>query len=242
MRRLDPAVEARIRALAGTRSDAAVAAEVGCSPGAVARVRRAGGIAPRRPAAAVLAWPEERLALLGAMADGELARRWGISRTAVQSKRIELGRPASDGRVTTVFLSPGVRRQLGQESDAALAKRYKVSLAAVRLTRQRAGIASSRQVRQVLWTPEMLADLASLPTGAFCRKHAVSNRTVALKRGELGCAAPRAERRSRWTPEMLARLGTASDRELASLWGMQEDAVRKRRSRLGRPAWDGRES
>ena len=240
MRRLDASVESRIRAHAGRQSDAALAAAIGCSAGVVARVRRAAGLAPWRPASAPLAWPAARLALLGAMADGKLARRWGISRAAVQAKRLELGRPASDGRVTTVFLSPAVRSQLGRHSDAVLAARYRISVAAVRLARRRAGIAGSQRARPVTWTPQMLADLAILPTGAFCRAHRVSNRTVALKRSELGCAAPRRTRRSQWTEEMLARLGSASDRALAAAWGLREDTVRKRRARLGLAAWRGK--
>ncbi len=241
MQAIDRDLEARIRAIAGSASDAAIAREVGCSPGTVSRIRRLAGIPPWRPPAPVLTWPEERLALIGSMPDGELARRWGVSRAAVQAKRIELGRPASDGRVTSIYLSPIILDRLGQEHDTVLSQTYRVSLTAIRHARRRAGLGPGRRVRQVEWTPAMLADLAALPTGMFCRKYAISNRTVAIKRSELHCPSPKAERLGQWTHEMLACLGTASDIALAQAWGMTEDAVRKRRSRLGIPPWRGRD-
>jgi hypothetical protein len=85
----------------------------------------------------------------------------------------------------------------------------------------------------------MLADLALMPTSTFCRRYGISNRTVAIKRRSLGCPSPHPARPGRWTPAMLGCLGTASDATLAWVWGLSEDAVRKRRARLGIPAWRG---
>ena len=134
-----------------------------------------------------------------------VAKRLGIGRRFVWSKRRELGIPARTEKEIEARWTPERLAQLGKVPDRQLAAEMGLTPAAVATFRERRGIArrrskpGTRPTRQP-WTPERVRRLGTVPDETIAKEMGLTRAAVAAHRTRLGilpCHPPaRPSRRS----------------------------------------------
>ena len=165
----------------------------GISTSSVVEKRMSRGIpsSTGRPGRPRRQWTKEELALLGRLHDTEVARRLGIGRRFVWSKRRELGIPARTEKEIEARWTPERLAQLGKVPDRQLAAEMGLTPAAVAAFRERRGIArrkskpGTRPTRQP-WTPERVRRLGTVPDETIAKEMGLTRAAVAAHRTRLG--------------------------------------------------------
>jgi hypothetical protein len=181
----------------GSCSDAELAGRWQWSTSVVARKRRSldippfqGQETPLRPI------PTAARRRLGKDSDQDIARQFRISSELVAAHRARAGIPAAFGqhriRWTSAMLS-----DLKNLGVVAMARRYSLSVATVRVKRAQLHLTPARSYRPVVrWSSAMLADLGRLNDSALARRHGCSKSSVLRKRRALGIAGADASGRT----------------------------------------------
>jgi hypothetical protein len=223
----------------GTDTDRAVAAAIGVDQRSVTRKRLLLKIpafvyrgAPRPEPR----WTLRALALLGRASDQDVARRLGMSVTAVNWKRRRLGIKSYQPPRPKVAWTGSKLRLLGRVTDAEAARRLGIDKATVRSKRAELGIPPHGfRGEPIARTPKLKA-LLRLTTRELWEEHGLWPSVVAKLRREYGIATPDGHVR-RWTKALLARLGKEPDVEIARAMGITHVAVGVRRRALGIARW-----
>ena len=218
----------------GKQTDQALADAFGFP---IERVRRErmlhGHVGPGRPSG----WTARDLALLGTASDVEIAKRVGVTRTAVEQQRRRNG-VAPYGSTTDQRRHRWTKRQigwLGKLTDREIAERLGVTVGAVAWKRRLLCVEPTRKSRaRQHWTKRELALLGTMPDTEIARRLGIHRHGVALKRRQLDIpnhVTQQTERR--WTPERIAKAGKVPDRELAEEMGIPVGVVSAYRIRHG---------
>lgn len=181
-------------------------------------------------------WTPENIALLGTMADAQVAKRiGGISFITVQKKRQALGIPPATPASRP--WTPEHIAMLGARSDAELARLTGRSTKAVNQKRIKLGIPSvceQRSAGRHKWTLEHLSMLGTLPDKEVGARIGLSAYTVCIKRRSLRIRA--AKPHDGWHNDDIALLGTMSDAQVAQRLGVKRHVVTRKRRVLGIPS------
>ena len=132
----------------GSAPDKIVADQLGRHVIHVAARRAALGIPSFQDQVYDLHWPGERLELLGTASDRSLAKRWGLSVSAVSNARMVRG-------IDPFVITPWTKAMdglLGTACDRKIAKRLRMSEHKVRYRREHLGVKAWRGRRQHVWT------------------------------------------------------------------------------------------
>lgn len=213
--------------LLGTASDRTVAALLGIKRSSVHRTRKLLNIVPFREPPyerTGYAWPPRALRLLGKMSDRDVAKRLGISASAVQFKRNVLAIPPFAEPQQKIKWTDEMLRLLGRSTDRDFVKRFPMTLKSVQLKREELSIAPRGAVSRKVVRNAELAALLALPNREVRRLAQVSKVTVYKLRCELGVPAPDT-RRWRWTQKNVALLGKQPDATLATKLKLSPSAV-----------------
>lgn len=225
--------------LLGTASDRAVAAMLGIGTGGVQRKRKLMNIAPFMEPTHVpegYSWPPKALRLLGKMSDRDVAKRLGITATAVQFKRAVLSIAPFVEPNQEVVWTDEMLGLLGKIADSAFAKRFMLGLHTVQFKRQDLGIPADHGTSKMIERHAKVAALLSQPNQDVCRLAQVGVSTVYAVRRELGVATPDT-RRKRWTPQKIAMLGKQPDAVVAARLEISQTGVSYMRRVLGIAAY-----
>jgi hypothetical protein len=176
-------------------------------------------------------WSAKDEEILGAMSDGDAARKLQVPRTQVAHRRKQLGISPFD-RKKPVRWTKAKLELLGKEPDQLLARQWGYSSQVVALKRESLGIPHSAHVARI-WTDEELALLGVINDPQLARKIGISPRSVAHKRQELGIPATQTAGPYHWRKRELARLGKMPDDELAIELGLSDSFVARKRRQLG---------
>ena len=135
-------------------------------------------------------WSKEEIALLGTDKDETVAKKVGISTSAVAAKRRELN--------VAPFRSPGNPSQrkwteeelalLGKESDSEIAHKLNISITSVGNKRRSLGIGRYTKPERE-WTQEELALLGTIPDKNIAKQLGLPNHVVYFKRKSLKITA-----------------------------------------------------
>ncbi|KAF0247041.1 MAG: hypothetical protein FD180_158 [Planctomycetota bacterium] len=134
----------------GKETDEAIAADKGCSVGAVLNRRQELRVASNRRQKRELLWSKDDDALLGKDSDVMTAKLLDRTPRAITRRRLELGVPPFRTKKNTVTWNPEHDKVLGTMSDADAAKTLNVPEARVRWRRRALGIAMFEE----RWPPE----------------------------------------------------------------------------------------
>lgn len=121
------------------------------------------------------------LATIGMAPDNDVARKFGISSTSVQLKRVQLGIPAV-GRLTR--WTPDIIALLGTVPDVQIARKLNVAVGTVTHRRNRKGIKSYSLRKRFKWNAKHLVEVRLISVRAFARKYGISKTIVHEKRRE----------------------------------------------------------
>ncbi len=135
------------------------------------------------------------------------------------------------------FLPDALIERLGSIPDAHLAKEYGVGARTVTRARNQRGIPSNKtsvHLTMVKLIHEMIRDGELMDT-EIARQLQIPHSVVTRQRRQMGVTA--VDRRAIQCPDKIKMLGTASDAELARLWGLTRENVRQARNRQGIPAF-----
>jgi hypothetical protein len=136
------------------------------------------------------AWTRDKIALLGTNLDGVIARRLGVTRSAVALKRAQLDIKSFYSQ-RRIRWTKEMAALLGKITDWKISSRYHISRGSVARERQKRGIPPYIDTRPVQCTPK-LKPILSLPGRVISRRYNISSITVANLRRELG--VPRLQR------------------------------------------------
>lgn len=135
-------------------------------------------------------WSESELALLGKDKDDVVARKVGVSTSAVAAKRRELYIPPfrPPGNPSQRVWSDEELSLLGNASDSDIAARLKVSITTVGNKRRALGISRySKPERD--WSAEEIALLGTVPDKILAKQLGLPNHLVYFKRKSLNITA-----------------------------------------------------
>ena len=243
-RRIEPAFPHRppvewteaMTALLGTDTDRAVAEELAVHPDSVRYRRMVLGIPAfrcelgRRRRRRV--WSRPIVGLLGRVSDGEVARRLGVSRSAVARRRVLLGIPPWRERAARVEWTEDKVALLGGRPDRDVAAQLGVSRSTVMRKRLALGIAPFERRKRAVARSAAVPALLRLPNSEAMRRGGIGEGALRRLRREYGIPAPRPQS-WRWAPEVIARLGQEPDTQIAEDLGVASQTVWAKRRRLG---------
>jgi hypothetical protein len=129
-------------------------------------------------------WTRDKIALLGTNLDGVIARRLGVTRSAVALKRAQLGIKSFYPQWRIRWTKEMVAL-LGKITDWKISGRYHISRGSVARERRKRGIPPCIETRPVQRTPK-LKPILSLPIRVISRRYKIGFDTVARLRRELG--------------------------------------------------------
>ena len=129
-------------------------------------------------------WTRAKIALLGTNLDGVIARRLGVTRSAVALKRAQLGIKSFYPQ-RRIRWTKEMAALLGKITDWKISSRYHISRGSVARERRKRGIPPFIDTRPVKRTPK-LKPILSLPGRVISRSYNISSNTVANLRRELG--------------------------------------------------------
>lgn len=184
------------------------------------------------------AWTNEMLELLGTMSDQEVAKRVGVTDSAVNIKRRTLG-ILSYGKSTQANKHPWSKKELamlGKLSDAQVARNIGLSAGVVAAKRRSLGrpIAGGKTSRQRLWTKKEIAKLGKISDVEFSKQFRINRRQVKEKRYELEIPAFQLNPEIRqWDTAMLRDIPKLSISNFAKKYGITHARVLAQRIRLG---------
>jgi len=219
-------------ALVGSMSDVKVATLLKVSPNTILAYRKRIALESHRSQRGVKkvaeSLSEEHQALLGKISDPDLAKLTGVHVSRIGKFRMSLGILASRSELTW-RPTPGQVAMLGNESDASLARRWRVERGAIVKYRRDHGIATWQKPA---WEPtlEQAALIGTLSDAEVAKIAGVPGRAVYEYRRRHGIKSGFA-----WqpTPEQLALLGKIPDGILAKQAGVHMSTVLKYRKELG---------
>lgn len=134
----------------------------------------------------------------------------------------------------TTALTGFQRQLLGKIPDAALAKRFGVSLHAIIRERNRHGIAPVRPWDRIVWTDSMLARLGQESDARLGAAWGLTAASVGAKRRALGIPVrAKSVAEIRWTPAMIADLARLSLPQFQQRYGVSEGYAQAERARRG---------
>lgn len=184
-------------------------------------------------------WTAELVALLGKVADREVARRAGVCpQTVVRERKrrnIETPHPHREAIEWTAEMVA----VLGTASDLEVAGLLGIPRHCVMDRRRRDGIrafrpSGRRQERSLPWAAQDLALLGQASDRDLAAQLGISTSTVQRKRRRLGLASfGSPPTRLEWSEEPLSLLGKVPDVELARCYAISSTAVKAERSRRG---------
>lgn len=221
----------------GTASDRAVAAALGINHSSVFLKRRSLGISPYRepisPGGPRFEWTDRAIRLLGKGSDRKIARKLGISPSAVFHKRRVLGIPGYRPPPKRLRWTQEMLALLGRVPDRVVARRFGTTKDTVGWKREELGRPSSpyRPAKKIARTFG-LRQVLKLPNRQLRERYGISRGTAAKLRAEFGMPTPDG-RNLRWSREVIARLGKESDYSLAGALGVTQGAIWWKRRLLG---------
>lgn len=187
-------------------------------------------------------WDSEKISLFGTMSDEAFAKRLGIKRTQVFTKRNSLG-IAAFREVGPKEWNQKSIRLLGRKSDQEVAEMLGLAKTTVANKRRSLGIASFARKTKLwrIWSPEELALLGKHTDKEIARRLKMREANVTSKRHHLGIAPfrPRKENTRprpnavKWTGQNLALLGKLPDEQVCDLMGVSRKSVMRKRKELG---------
>lgn len=222
-------------ALLGTAPDTEVAAELGVPARSVMYKRHLLGIpayflarARKRRSSF---WTPDRIAQLGKLSDAELARLWGISKSAVHARRRILGIPASQPAPVPLQWTERMRSALGRDTDPEVARQLGISVKAVRRERWRLGIPPFRPFpMKVVRSPALRQVVARSSYSETMEEAGIGKDMVRVLRREFGLPV---KGPVKWTQQALAKLGRVPDEQLAVELGCAASTVTRKRCSRG---------
>lgn len=216
----------------GKLPDTHIARRLKIAPSTVAAERRRREIPPFR---SPTEWTEKVLSLLGTDSDARIAALLGVSTSAVNRKRRDLGIPAcfpsqsSGGRREDPFWTPQRDALLGTASDAVIARRLRVPHHRVRVRRCKLGIPPACPVPRYDWT-DIDRLLGREADAAIAARFGMHEDTVRRRRLKLKISPCRPERRKIRRNRVLRRL---LERPTAEITAVSSSAAVELRQELG---------
>ena len=177
------------------------------------------------------------------MPDRQLAKLAGVHPVTIFQERKQRNIPPFRPIEEPVRWTPAMIRELGSDTDSAVAAALRIPFSAVGRKRRLLGIPPfvrqaprRRQPREIDWKPEDLARLGKMSDRALAKKLRISTGSVLGKRQRLGIAPWRARpTRVVWTGKMVKLLGKVADAEIARRFSISADTVTHKRRRLRIP-------
>ncbi|WP_211466523.1 DUF746 domain-containing protein [Collimonas silvisoli] len=177
---------AKVDALLGTTTDAAIAARLQILPESVAMRRRKLGIAAFNTAVVWVEWTKEMDALLGTAPDPVIAAQLRIPAPSVGNRRRKLG-IAQVGNAVVKWTAE-MDALLGTAPDATIAAKLGCIPETVGERRRKLGIAPF-SIASLTWTKQREALLGTDTDPAIAKKLGLSHGQVRLRRQSLGIPA-----------------------------------------------------
>lgn len=187
-------------------------------------------------------WDGEKIALLGSMPDEAVAKRLGIYKHHVYTKRYSLGIAAFRKFGPKEWNEEAIG-MLGKKSDPEVARFLGMSKTTVTNKRKSLGIEAFafQSKRWRIWTEEELALLGKDTDKEVARRLNIHEASVAVKRRLLGIASfrPRLANKNprpnavKWTRRNLVLLGKLPDERVCEIMGVCRKSVMRKRKELG---------
>lgn len=220
-------------ALLGTMSDEDVAKAIGVTKNVVFYKRNELNIKAFKPKVspvkgrprANFEWTEDKIALLGTVADRHLADKFGLANNTVARKRRALNIDGQYSKHNRLTVSPALAEKLKVYSDKTIAIELGVSVDTVRRKRKKIGIPP--QAGRKYLPAEANVLLGKNTDTAIASKYGVSEECVRNRRVSLNIV-----RFNPHTPlpqEVIEQLGKVSDAELARMHSLNYDKIRQAR-------------
>jgi DNA-binding CsgD family transcriptional regulator len=223
--------------LLGRGSDKKIAQRLGLSKAAVSMKRRMMGIPPsakRFQGTSGFDWTADKVVLLGKISDMEVARRLGIGKGNVATKRRALGIPMAPRKKLHVVWTAEMLADLGRMSRKAFAGKYHLARRWVEQKCRELKVTRPRCEKYAVFTPAMNALMGKRSDSRLARNFHMSVIQIRRQRLKLGIPSHRSTIENLpWHEADRQLLGKIPDHVLAKKVGLSQASVSMKRRSLG---------